>query len=469
MKTISRRAFLRGAGGVAISLPFLEIMGCSPSRRQATSGARAAGGAALPTRSRATAVLTPDGFPRRFVAVFSANGTENTYGTWRPTGSETVFQLSEILAPLEPHKPKIIILDGVSMESGYAGPGDAHQRGMGSMLTGRPLLEGSFPGNNGAFAGYASGISIDQEIANHVGDTTKFRSLELGVQSIGSTVLARMAYLGTNQPLPYEKNPGAVYARAFADLVTDPAEAMRQQLRRRTVLDAVADDYTALLPKLGAADRQKLDQHLTAVRDIEQRLGMGGGVGGQCQQPLLASFDYNDPLLYPEAGRLQMDLLAMALACDLTRVSTVMFHRANVNLPLPHLGITEGHHDLSHHGDSDVVANQQLTKINKFYAEQFAYLVGKLAAIPEGAGTVLDHSIVLWCNEQGKGNNHSKKILPWVIAGSGGGVFRTGRWIKYTGSPPHNNLFVSFLNAFGIETNTFGDPMFCTGPLGQLT
>jgi hypothetical protein len=455
---LDRRSFLRGACGTLIALPFLEAMGgCSRGDRLGhgiASGARAL-----------------NGQPKRFLVIFSGNGTENTLTQWRPSGGETDFTLSPILEPLAPYKNQLLIPDGISMESSYSGPGDAHQRGMGSLLTGTQLLEGSFRGNDGQTAGYAGGISVDQAIAGHIGKDTKFRSLELSVQNTGVTVYARMSYLGPGQPLPPENDPFVAYRRIFDGVGGTPDPQADWILRRRrSVLDTVMQDYAQLQDRVGAPDRQKLEAHLEAIREIERRLGAGAVEGGACEVPETpAVFDHRSPERFPEVARLQMDLMVMALACDLTRVGSIMFSRANNNMLFPWLGIQQGHHDLSHHGDSDVEANTKLMKINRWYAEQMAYLIGRLRAIPDGDGrTLLDNTVVFWVNEQGKGNNHSRKSMPFVLAGGGGGAFRPGRYVKFQGSPPHNNLLVSLLNAFGVETMTFGSPAHCTGPLGGL-
>lgn len=458
MKRIDRRTMLRGMGGVAIALPFLEAMGCGTDGKPVSE----------PIASRSD--RTEDGLPKRFVAMFSGNGTENTYAQWTPHGGESDFTLHGILEPLTPHRSDIIVFSGLANEVSYKGPGDAHQRGMGSMLTGRALLEGDFPGNDGQTAGYASGISVDQEIANHIGKSTKFPSLEYSVQNNGVTVYARMSYKASNQPLPPENNPAAMFGRVFADFDADAAVVAQNVLRRRSVLDAVLGDFNSLSARVGSKDRARLDLHAESIRSIERRLDTTASTAASamCKKPVKKNVAFMDPMTMPEVAKLQIDLLVMALACDLTRVSTLQIVRANNNFVFGFLGIPDAHHDLSHHGDSDAVANQKLTKINKWFAEQYAYLLASLKAIPEGSGTMLDNCAVLWCNEQGKGNNHSRKDMPWVLAGRAGGAFRTGRFIN-AGGAPHNRLLLSLLSAFGIDAKVFGDPDFCGGgPLSKL-
>jgi hypothetical protein len=175
----------------------------------------------------------------------------------------------------------------------------------------------------------------------------------------------------------------------------------------------------------------------------------------------------------PAVGRLQMDFLAAAFACDLTRGATLQWTHAESNQTFPWLNISGAHHVISHAGDSDAAAQENLTKINTWYATQFAYLLGKLAAVPEGAGTLLDNTVVMWCIEVGKGNNHAHRDLPFLLAGSCGGRLRTGRFVDYMANGaagrPHNDLLVSLARAMGTQDTTFGDPAHVTGPLSNLT
>jgi len=463
---LSRRAFLRGAGGVAIGLPFLNIMGCSSraGEQVAIGGSEGAAGAAAKTARAGLA-------PKRFVTMFSANGTiiEN----WRPTGGETDFTLSTILAPLEPHRAHLLVLEGLDFQSGRNGPGDNHQKGMGHLLTGIELLEGSeFTGGNGELVGWGGGISIDQHVANAVGQSTKFKSLELGVQVFGASVWSRMSYAAANQPIPPESSPYAAFDRIFGSLGADPLGLEKQRVLRHSVLDTVGDDYARLSPRLGSEDRAKVDAHLAAIRDIEARLDSGGQIGGACQRPSLqGGINLGDNDNYPLIGKLQMDLMVMALACDLTRVASLQWNSSVSNRVFSWLAdpIPEGHHDLSHFGDSDGTAMGKLTRINTWYAEQFAYLCAEMKKVPEGDGTLLDNTVMLWGNELGRGNSHSLNEIPFVLAGGAGGALRTGRYLKYANTVPHNNLLVSVCNAMGLPDTTFGNPAYCTGPLGNLT
>ncbi len=464
MGKLSRRAFLRGAGGVAISLPFLELMGCSSRASDVHVGGD-------PTPGPEAGAGPTIGVPKRFVVMFSANGTiaEN----WRPTGGETDFQLSPILSPLEPHRDHLLVLEGIDMESSQHGPGDNHQKGMAQLLSGIELLQGTeFTGGNGELVGWGGGISIDQHIANQIGGSSKFKSLELGVQVFSADIWSRMCYAAANRPIPPEDDPYAAFARIFGDLGADPLGLEKRRTLRHSVLDTVGDDYARLTTKLGADDRAKLDAHLTAIRDIEVRLDTGGQLGGACQRPNMGTpINLGDNANYPMIGKLQMDLLVMALACDLTRVASLQWNTSVSNRVFSWLAdpIAEGHHDLSHFGDSDATAMDKLTRINNWYAQQFAYLMAAMKNVPEGDGTLLDHTAMLWCNELARGNSHALDNAPFVIGGSAGGALKTGRYLKYNGTVPHNNLYVSLMNAMGLPDSTFGNPAYCTGPLPNLT
>jgi hypothetical protein len=441
--TTTRRAVLRGAAGAAIGLPFLEAL--------------------APRRARAA--VAP---PKRFVVMFSPNGTLPTQ--WSPTGGETDFVLGPILAPLEPHRDGIVIVKGLNQQGGG---GDGHQNGIGGMLTGSPLNPGPFAGVGAPPAGWAAGPSVDQRIADASDGMTKLRSLELGVQVGSADNWGRMVYRAANQPLPPDDDPAAVYGRVFADLHTDPAVLARLRKRRQSILDAVGGQYTRLGARLGADDKQRLDAHLQAVREVETRLTTDPVMaGGACHDPSIASApasaQANDS--FPAAGSLQMDLLVMALACDITRVATLQWTRSVSETRFTWLNITDGHHTLSHLGDDDAAAVDKLTRINTWYATQLASLIARLKAVPDANGTTLfDNTVILWSNELAKGNTHSRMGAPYVLAGGAGGALRTGRFVDYTGQGlPHNNLLLSLVNLMGLPDTTFGKADWCSGPLAGL-
>ncbi len=453
MKRLSRRTMLRGAGGVALGLPFLEIMRRSkPALGQAMPGYTAAGA------------------PKRFIVWFTPNGT--IPDAWVPTGGESDFGFSRILKPLEPFRKKLLVIDGVD-QTGEGG--DGHQNGMQGMLTGQTLNPGAFEGGDGGSAGWANGISVDQRIAQIIGTKTKLKSLELGVQT-GSDEnnWNRMSLLGPDQPLPPENSPFKAYERLFKDFAATPDAAAKAIERGTTVLDAVSHNFRALQAKLGAEDKAKLEKHLQAVTEIEGRLGLKPRAAlDSCAAPVLgaSTLAVTKNENFPAVGKLHMDLLVMAMACDLTRVGSLMWNRSvgGATHTWADSTITRDHHDMSHDGDSLPDTVEWLTKINLWYAEQFAYLLKSLDSIPEGDGTMLDNTVVWWCNELAKGNSHSRDDSHYVVAG-GAGHFRMGRSLKfaYKDSVRHNNLLLSFVNAMGIDDTTFGKADWCSGPLAGM-
>jgi hypothetical protein len=439
--SINRRRFLRGAGGIALALPWLEVMRPTPAHSQPAPG-------------------TPK---KRFVVMYSPNGT--IAQNWRPNGSERAFTLSPILSPLSDHQNDLIVVQGLRLMADAKG--DGHQDGIAGLLTGDRLNPGEFRGGAGS-SGWASNISLDQRIAQLIGKDTRFASLEFGVQVRDATVWHRISYLGSDQPVPPESDPLRAYARIFGGAAaSDPALVTRQLQLRKSMLDVVLDDFHEFNANLGAADKAKLDSHFAALRDIEQRLSIPAA--SSCSPPELGAplnLFLNDN--YPAIGRLQMDLLATSLACDLTGVASLLWSRAASRTRFTWLNIQEEHHTLSHAGDGDTAAMDALTRINAWYAGEFAYLISKLKSFSEGEGSVFDGCALLWGNELGKGNSHSHDDAPFVLAGSGGGHFQTGRYLAYQGEP-HNNLLLSLIHAMGGQDASFGAADWCTGTLAGLS
>lgn len=427
---------------MAIALPFLEAMG--PKNASAAPA------------------------PKRFVTFFSANGN------FEPgTGEGSEFELAPYLSPLEPHKNDLLPLTGFNNQVAAHSPGDNHQKGIGCLLTGAKLSDEPIfcqaLCDDGAekYVGWATRPSLDQFLAREkgIGLETRFPSLELGVGVQIGNVYARMVYGGASQPIPPQDDPQGVFSRLFGNASPE------LRARRKSVLDTVSADYTVLDARLGRDDRHRLDAHLTAIREIEKGLEKPGFMpSGVCQVP---SFErpgdiYGDAS-YPAVGKAQIDLLVMALACDLTRVVTLQWDTSVSNVVFSWIpGVTEGHHDLSHRPVEDTAAQTQLGLINQWYASQFAYLLSALKAVPEGEGTLLDSTVALWANELSKGNYHTLYDMHWILAGRCGGYFDTGRLLRYKGDS-HTNLLVSIANAMGSPIQTFGEPDLCTGPMTGLT
>ncbi|MGC4086617.1 MAG: DUF1552 domain-containing protein [Polyangiaceae bacterium] len=432
-----RREFLRGLLAGAIGLPWLETF--APAEAHAQSLAS-----------------------KRFVVMFSANGTIRN--SWLPAGSESSFSLSPILAPLAPHQSDLVVIAGVDQQG--AG-GDGHQNGIGGMLTGAPLLPGRFAGVGAAPAGWADGPSVDQRIAEVISRGVPFQSLELAVQPGAADNWGRMIYRARNRPLPPREDPVKVFDDVFAAATFTPEERERRRARRQSILDRVTRQLNELSQQVAAADKQRLDAHLTNLRTLESRLDSQATALAACTVPERpASRSGNDA--FPAIGASMIDLLVLALACGQTRVASLQWSRSVSPVRFTWLGIDDEHHGMSHAPDSDAASQQKLTLINRWYAEQYATLIAKLKAYPEGNGTLFDNSLLLWCNELGTGNTHSRENAPYVLAGSAGGALSTGRFLQFDGSVPHNNLLLSILNIMGLPDTSFGKAEWCTGPLTGL-
>ena len=420
----------------------------------------------VPLLERETHAQTDD-LPKRVVLFFSPNGTIRD--NWLPTGGTTDFTLSPILASLEPVQDQIVVIDGLRYNSG--GAGNQHMAGPSKFSCGTGLLSGDeFGGGGNASSGWGGGTSIDQYHAQNVGGETPFASLELGVRVSGGNVRHRIAYSGPNMPIAPESNPTQVFDRLFEEFGASAAELERIREERRSALDVLKEQTEGLKAKISAADNQKMESHLDGLREIEKRLDLQAAGGEHCvvpDAPMVGDHMATDN--YPAVTQLQMDLMSTAFACDLTRAATFVWSGSTSGQTFPWLGIGDGHHDLSHLGDNDTAAQQKLTDINTWYAEQFSYFVQSLAAIPEGDGTMLDNTIVLWGNELGKGNTHQHTQIPLVLAGGGNMGIQTGQFLQFEGNPGNNRLLVSILNALGYsDIETYGELDNGTGGLDGL-
>jgi hypothetical protein len=433
----SRRSFFTGAGVTIAAAPFVPLM-----------------------QSRAA-----DGVPLRLVLAFSPNGTIRE--SWLPSGSETDFTLGPILAPLEAHKNDIVVIDGLKFNGG--GAGNNHMSGPSKFTCGTGLLSGTeFGGGGDATSGWGAGTSIDQAYAGFAGQDNAFGSLELGVRISSANPRTRLSYAGPNQPLPTESDPAAVFDRLFAEFGESQADIAQRKAERHSVIDVVKAQLERIEDEVAAADRLKIEAHLDGIRSIETRLDLEGSFGASCTTPVLGPA--LDPMAtenYPAVTRLQIDLLTMAFACDLTRAATFMWSGSTSGQTFPWIGVETSHHDLSHEGDSNTGAKNDIVAIDTWYAGEFAYLLDALAAIPEGDGTMLDNTIVVWGNELGKGNSHTHTQIPIVLAGGRNAGIALGRFLQFD-DVANNRLLVSVLNYLGMDVDTYGDLDDGTGGLPGL-
>ena len=431
MNTVHRRQFIKQLGISAASLPFL--MGL-PSL-----------GLASPARPR-----------QRLVIVFTPNGTIPPSFWPEETGKD--FKLKEIMSPLEPFKDRLLVLHGLCNR--VRGDGDNHMRGMSCLLTGIELFPGNVQGGSDTPAGWASGISIDQELKKYFqsreDSRTRFGSLEFGV---GVTDRAdpwtRMSYSGPNQPIAPISDPYQMYQKLYGQ--------MKDRENLRSILDDVQADLRKVRKFISAEDRRLLEEHESLVRQMEKEVEEAGRQKLRVNPPSLEEgvADQNDNV--PRLSRMQIDLLVNSFVNDMARVATLQYTKSVGQAQMQWLNITDNHHTLSHEPDKEEVTQAKLVKINTWFCGELRYLVEKLANTPEpgDSGSLLDHTMVVWTNELGKGNNHTLENIPFLLVGGGFG-FEMGRSLQL-GKVPHNRLHLALAHAVGHRLDTFGKPALCEG------
>jgi hypothetical protein len=410
--------------------------------------------AALPVAGGLRAANGNSAAPKRIIFVFTPNGTVPE--EFWPDAVGADFAFKRILEPLAEFRERSLLLRGVSNK--VRGDGDGHMRGMSCMLTGIELFAGNIQGGSDTPAGWASGLSIDQELKNFLqaNEATRTRqgSLTLGVAVPDrADPWTRWSYAGPNQPITPADDPGQVFQSLYG--------GMKDKETVGSVLDDVSDELKALAGKVSKEDREVLERHLTHVREFEKRLQ------AKDDHALRHPVPAPDPRLelvndkIPEISRAQIDLLAGAFANDTARVATLQYTNSVGQARMTWLGIPEGHHSLSHDPDHAKESHEKLVKINHWFAGEVAHLAKRLASIPEpgGDGTLLDHTTIVWTNELGKGNSHSQDNLPFLLLGGGLG-FKTGRFLDL-GGVPHNRLWLAIARAFGHEIGQFGNPGLC--------
>lgn len=400
---------------------------------------------------------TAAGRPKqRLVVMFSPNGTVPSQ-FW-PDADDGPLQFKRILAPLEPFKDRTLVLKGVSNK--VRGDGDNHMRGMSCLLTGIELFPGNIQGGSHTPAGWARGLSIDQEIRNFLqGDAstrTRFGSLEMGVAvPERADPWTRMSYAGPNQPVGPVSDPYQVFEKLYG--------RMKDKESLRSVLDSVAGELKAAATALGDEDRRQLERHMAFVRDMEAEMRKPDDAGLRHPMPPLEEgvAVANDNI--PRLGRMQTELLVNAFANDLARVATLQFTNSVGQARMSWLGIPEGHHSLSHDPDGNADSQEKLAKINTWFCGELAHLAKRLGETPEpgGDGTLLDHTLIVWINELAKGNSHSLDNLPFVLVGAAPG-FRMGRVAKFD-KAAHNRLWMAVARSFGHDLAAFGNPALCDG------
>lgn len=444
---ISRRTILRGLG-TAVALPWLEAM--TPLT---ALGAPALSGSARP--------------PKRMAFIYVPNGA--IMQDWTPATEGRDFELPSILRSLAPVRQDVMVLSGLTCDKARAngdGPGD-HARSSAAFLTGCQARKTSG-------ANFRAGVSVDQIAASRLGDLTRLPSLEISVERYRGTgncdsgyscvYQHTLAWRDGTSPLPTESDPSLLFDRLFSARPNDPARLRRDRLRT-SVLDAVLDDAQRLENRLGGADRQRLDQYLSNVRELEQRIQRAESLPPVQLPAGTHAPARNLPASLTEHVRLVCDLMALALQTDVTRIITCMFGREGSGLQYREVGVSGAHHELTHHRNApDLV--EKVRKINTFHVDQFAYFLGKLKSIREGDGTLLDNCMIAYGSALADGNRHTHHDLPVLLAGKGGGTLTPGRHIRFREETPLNNLWLSMLDRFGARTPRLGDS---TGLLQDLS
>ena len=438
MSQKSRREFLKELGLGTAALPFVFNL---PSL---------AGAAEKTTRPK-----------QRLVIMFSPNGVVPP--TFWPEKEGEAFELKESLAPLEPFRDRTLILRGVCDK--IRGDGDNHMRGIGCLLTGVELFPGNIQGGSHTPAGWSRGISIDQELKKRLqkdpATRTRFGSLEFGVMVPDrADTWTRMVYAGPNQPIAPIDNPYQMFDRLYGQL------KVRADLE--SVLDVVKGDLARIGSALPAEDRQILEAHAEGVRTLEREIAEAQETSSHPVPELEPGVhEKNDQM--PKISRMQIDLMVHAFQADFARIATLQYTNSVGQAKMRWIDVPEGHHELSHKPDSDETSQKKLTRINRWFCEQLAYLAERLAETPEpgGDGSMLDHTTILWTNELGKGNSHTLDNIPFVAVGGGLG-WRMGRALKFP-KVPHNRLLLAIAEAMGHPMKTFGNPDYCgDGPLTGL-
>jgi hypothetical protein len=441
---LSRRAVLKGLG-VSIGLPMLEAM--------------------LPPLVSAWGA-EPKKTPRRMAFVYVPNGVNMQ--TWTPNAEGRLGALPPTLAPLEPYKNDLLVLSGLTVDKARPngdGPGD-HARAMAAFLTAAQPRKTSG-------ADIRAGISVDQLAAQRVGQATRFASLEVGCEGgrmAGScdsgyscAYSSNLSWRSENTPNPKEINPAFVFDRLFGTARAGDRNTVQRNALDQSVLDFVRDDAQRLRQQLGAADLRRLDEYLSSIRDVERRIQATQNEG--VPDNLGMARPRGIPLDMSQHIRLFNDIIALAFQADLTRIVTFVYANEGSNRPYRSINVSEGHHDLSHHGNNKEKL-EKIARINLFHMQQFAHFLGKLKNTPEADGTLLDNAMVLYGSGNGDGNRHNHDNLPILLAGRAGGTLATGRHLSFPRNTPLANLFLEMLARMGAPTERFGDS---TGTLRGLT
>ena len=429
-KALPRRTFLRGAGAT-LALPLLDAM--------------------IPAATAATrTALRP---VRRLGYVFMPMGCDQS--RWTPPGTDgRLGELSPILRSLEPVKDKLTVLTNLELRNAYPG----------SHATSNAAFLSAAKAKQTESSDYYLGTTADQVAAQQIGRETRLPSLELSMDMMQTTGQCdngfacvyqnNLSWSSPTTPLPSEAHPRVVFERLFGE--GGGAEERRAALRKRaSLLDWIGEDISRLRRELGAGDRARVDGYLETVREVERRIQRAEAELGERPLPDLDR-PPGVPASYAEHARLMFDLQVLAMQGDVTRVCTFQLARETSNRTYPEIGVSDPHHPLSHHGnDPDKIA--RMAKINAFHVSLFAYYLERLKATPDGDGSLLDHSLLLYGSGIGNPNLHDHTNLPVIVAGGAAGGMRGGRHLRYEQPTPLANVHLALLDKVGVRLDRFGD------------
>lgn len=433
-KAIPRRAFLRGLGAT-VALPLLDAM--------------------LP----AFATAAESTSPTRLGVVYVPNGI--IMNEWTPATEGAGYAMTRTLEPLAPFRDKMLVLSGLVDKTALAlageGAGD-HARAAATFLSGvhPKKTEG---------AGIQAGVTVDQFVAKELGKDTQLTSLELALDStevVGScdggyscAYTNTLSWRGPTSPMPMENKPRAVFERLFGDSdSTNPQERLARMQRDRSVLDFVTEEVSRMAKGLGPNDRAKLSEYLESIREVERRIQKAEEQASR-ELPSLERPE-GVPATFTEHAKLMSDLYALAWQTDMTRVATFMMGQESNSRVYNELGFSDAYHPLTHH-QKDPGKISKVIQIDILHTQMLAYLLDKLQATPDGEGSLLDHSMIVYGAGISDGNLHLHDNLPMLLIGGGNGKIRGGRHLRYPGDTPASNLYVAMLEKMGIPVESFGD------------
>ena len=442
-KSVPRRTFLRGIGAT-LALPLLDAM--------------------VPALSAsARTVAAP---VRRLGFVYVPNGVN--VSRWTPAGLGTTFEFSPTLTPLAPFRDRVTILSGLDSD-----PGESWGAGGGDHARAQPSwLSATHPKK--AEAHVRAGTTIDQIVASEIGQQTQLASLEVALErtdlvgacsSVGYSCVYTdtISWRSPTTPLPMDNNPRTVFERMFGEGTTS-AERLAHMRRNRSILDAVMQQVAALQRNIGPSDRLRVDEYLYSIRDVEHRIQKAEEQSARLET-LVPDRPSGAPQSFEEHCKLMFDLQALAYQADITRVISFLVTQEFTNRTYPQIGVNDPHHGTSHHQENPEKL-EKLAKIDVYHVQLLTYYLEKLQSIPDGEGSLLDHTMLLYGGALSDGNVHAHVNLPLVVIGGGAGKLKGGRHLKYPSGTPMANLLVSLVNKMGVPIESIGDSI---GPLSDFS